>query len=68
MTYSKDSLINVAIEKLKNLGFINVTKSNILQDEVYAYHFKIFMNSLKGQNEDMDMTIKELVSKIENSK
>ncbi len=68
MTYSKDNLINVGIEKLKNLGFINVTKSNILQDEVYVYHFKIFMNSLKGQNEDMDMAIKELVSKMVNNK
>lgn len=68
MAYSKDNLINVGIEKLKNLGFINVTKENFLLDEVYKYHLKIFKNSLKGQTDNLDMTIKELVSKLENNK
>lgn len=65
MTYSKDNLLEVSIEKLKTLGFVNVTKSNIFKDEVYKYHFEIFMNSLKGQNEDMDRAIKTLVSSID---
>lgn len=65
MNYSKDKLLELGLEKLKNLGFVNVNKKNLFDDEVYKYHLKIFMNSLKGQSDIMDMTIKELVATID---
>lgn len=69
MDYSKDKLLELGLEKLRNFGFENVSMKNVFEDEVYKYHLKIFMNSLKGQNDTMDITIKELVSTIDkNSK
>jgi hypothetical protein len=65
MKYSKDKLLNIAINKLKTLGFVNVTKTNIFEDEVYKYHFKIFMKSIIGKNEDTDQIIFELFSTID---
>jgi hypothetical protein len=68
MIYSEDNLIDGCVEKLKTLGFINATKENILRDEVYKYHLKIFMNSLKGHTDNLDIAIKELISKMEKNK
>ncbi len=65
MTYSKDELLEMGINKLKNFGFVNVSRKNILEDEVYAYHFKKFMSFLLGQDEDLDSSIKELFTSID---
>lgn len=64
MIYSKENLIEGCVEKLKTLGFTNANKENILQDEVYVYHLQTFLNSLKGHTDNLDMAIKELVSKM----
>jgi len=66
MTYSKDKLIDISVSKLQKMGFINITKENIFLDEVYLYHFKAFLNALKGQYENLDVTIKELFFLIDN--
>lgn len=65
MKYSKDKLLDIGIEKLKNYGFINVTKNNVLEDEVYKYHFKKIISFLLGQDDDLDRAIKELFSSID---
>jgi hypothetical protein len=65
MAYSKDQLLEIGIHKLKNFGFVNVDKKNVLEDEVYSYHFKKFMSFLLGQNEDLDLAIKELFTSID---
>lgn len=65
MNYSKDKLLEIGIEKLKNYGFINVNKNNVFEDEVYKYHFKKFISFLLGQNDDLDAAIKELFSSID---
>lgn len=65
MTYSKERLIDIGIEKLKNFGFINVNKNNVFDDEVYKYHFKKFISIMLGQNENLDIAIKELFSSID---
>ena len=62
--YSKDKLLDIGIKKLKNFGFVNVTKTNVFEDEVYKYHLKRFMTFLKGKNEDLDQAIDELMSSI----
>lgn len=66
MIYSKDKLIEISVRKLKKMGFVNITKENILKDEVYIYHLKAFMNALKGEYENLDVAIKELFSSIDN--
>lgn len=68
MIYSEENLIDGCLKKLKNLGFLNATKENIFQDEVYKYHLKTFINSLKGHTDNLDKAIKELVLKMENNK
>jgi hypothetical protein len=68
MIYSEENLIEGCVEKLKNLGFLNATKENIFQDEVYKYHLKPFINSLKGHTDNLDKAIKELVLKMEKNK
>lgn len=65
MTYTKDNLLEIGAEKLKKFGFIHVTKNNVLEDEVYKYHFKKFISFLLGQDEDLDMAIRELFSSID---
>ena len=65
IAYSKDDLLEMGIQKLKNFGFVNVNKTNILEDEVYAYHFKKFMSFLLGQNEELDTSIKDLFTSID---
>ncbi|MES2132319.1 MAG: hypothetical protein V4506_08200 [Bacteroidota bacterium] len=65
MAYSKDELLELGIKKLKNFGFLNVNRKNVLEDAVYAYHFKKFMSFLLGQSEDLDLAIKELLTSID---
>ncbi|MDP1802016.1 MAG: hypothetical protein Q8L81_11730 [Bacteroidota bacterium] len=65
MKYSKDKLLDIGIEKLKNFGFLNVTKENIFEDEVYRYHFKKFISLRLGQENETDVVIKELFANIE---
>lgn len=65
MEYTKEQLLEIGVDKLKNYGFVNVTKSNVFEDEVYCYHFKKFMSFLLGQNEDLDKSIKELLMFID---
>lgn len=62
MKYSKDKLLDIGIKKLKNFGFVNVTRTNIFEDEVYMYYFKRFMVFLKGKSEELDRLIDELFS------
>jgi hypothetical protein len=65
MRNSKDKLVAIGIKKLKTLGFINVTRDNLFHDEVYRYHFRIFMNFMKGKNDDLDRSIDELFASLE---
>ena len=65
MIYSKENLVDIGIEKLKNFGFVNVNKKNVFDDEVYKYHFKKFMVIMLGQDENLDVAIKELFSSID---
>jgi hypothetical protein len=65
MSYSKDELLEIGINKLRTFGFVNVTKNNVFEDEVYLYHFKKFMSFLLGQNGELDTSIKELFTSID---
>lgn len=65
MMHTREKLVDIGIEKLKNFGFVNVNKTNVFVDDVYKYHFKKFMSIMLGQNENLDAVIKELFSSID---
>ncbi len=65
-TYSKDELIGIGVQKLKSFGFVYVNKTNVLEDEVYVYHFKKFMFSLLGRTPELDQSINQLLATIDN--
>lgn len=65
MNFSQQNLIRTGVAKLKNLGFVNVTKDNILKDAVYIYHLKRFLQSELGQFEKKDAEISKLLTLIE---
>lgn len=68
MSDSKDKLLELGIDKLKKFGFVNVTEKNVFEDEVYTYHFKKIIYFLLGQSEDLDRSIKELLTSIDKKK
>jgi hypothetical protein len=52
-----EQLIEKGVEKLKQFGFVNVTKENIFSDEVYCFFLIRFMNSFKGKSSSLDAQI-----------
>lgn len=57
----KESLILQGVEKLKIMGFTNVTTDNILTDEIYHLYFLSFLNNISNpKNDDEIIAIKEL--------
>jgi len=60
-----ENIFELGIKKLKNFGFVNVTKENILLDEVYSFFFLRFMSSLKGKTPELDKQIENFLNSIE---
>lgn len=65
MEFTKDSLLDIGIEKLRNFGFLHANKKNVFEDEVYKFYFKKIISSISGQSDDLDSAIKELFSSID---
>lgn len=65
---SKDRLLSMAIEKLRNFGFVNVTRANVLKDEVYRYYLKKFLLTMLGQSDATDANIDELINMLDEIK
>jgi hypothetical protein len=63
-----EQLLERGVEKLKNFGFINVNKQNLLSDEVYCFFFMRFLNSLKGENSEADLQIDKFLNHIKLNK
>lgn len=62
---SKEALLVQGVEKLKIIGFANVTIHTILTDEVYQLYFLSFLKNIsKYKNNDEIIAIKELKSLI----
>jgi hypothetical protein len=57
-------LIGQGVRKLKLFGFRNVTKENIMNDEVYRLYFERILNSNLGVRAADDETITELIAEI----
>ncbi len=64
----KTYLVEQGIKKLKIIGFTNVTKDNILTDEIYQLYFLGFINSLPVyKKQDEIKAIDELRSHLHNA-
>ncbi|WP_034921725.1 hypothetical protein [Gillisia sp. CAL575] len=62
-SYRERTLNNLAIEKLKRLGFTNVDVHTLLEDEVYrSYYVKMLKNILSRKN-CWETTIKSILKK-----
>ncbi|MGZ0017544.1 hypothetical protein [Yeosuana sp. AK3] len=63
----KESLILHGVKKLKIIGFSNVTKHNILTDEMYQRYFLNFLKKIcSTKRKDEISAIKELKAHIMN--
>jgi len=61
---TREEIVEFAISKLNSLGFVNVNKSNLLKDEVYLYHFRKLMDTIKGKNDEVDKLINTILKTI----
>ncbi|MES2139503.1 MAG: hypothetical protein V4511_07320 [Bacteroidota bacterium] len=60
----KEILIKQGVSKLKKFGFVNVNKTNILTDEVYALYFSKILQEMHGVNSEADTMINQLLESI----
>ena len=62
---SKEALLEQGVEKLKIIGFANVTTHNILSDEIYQLYFLSFLKNIYNPKNDNEIiAINELKSLI----
>ncbi|MCE9538258.1 MAG: hypothetical protein K8R85_03450 [Bacteroidetes bacterium] len=62
----KEILIKQGVSKLKKFGFINVSKTNIVTDEVYSLYFSKILQELLGINLETDAAINQLIKSMNN--
>lgn len=61
----KEALLKQGVEKLKIIGFANVTMHNILTDEIYQLYLLNFLKNISNpKSYDEIIAIKELKSLI----
>ena len=61
----KDKLLTAGVSNLKQFGYPEVNKENILTDVIYAGFFKSMLNDNKGQaGKQVDAVIYELLSVV----
>lgn len=65
---TSEYIINSAVRNLKDYGYKNVTPQNIIIDKIYSPLFKEMLSKNKGQNEEIDKIIDELLTKIDDCK
>ena len=64
----KDFLLGAGVSNLKEYGYQNVTKENILTDDIFSAFFKSSLNDNKGSqnsNRQIDGVIDELIMQID---
>ncbi len=60
----KDKLINQAVTRLRNFGFVHVNEDNIVTDEVYSLYFLKILKEMLGENAETDSVINQLLNTI----
>jgi len=64
---TKEALLIQGVEKLKIIGFTNVTIHNILTEEIYILYFSSYLKKISDPKNDNEIiAIKELKSLITN--
>lgn len=63
-SFFKETLLKEGVDKLKNLGFTNVTKLNIITDEVYSFHFSNLLLTELGIKPEADHVINALLKSM----
>lgn len=58
----KERLIRQVVNRLRNFGFVHVTKENITTDEVYSLYFSKILNDMLGENKKTDLVVKQLLN------
>jgi hypothetical protein len=57
----KEKLVIAGMKNLNEFGYPDVTKETILTDEVYKEFFKSMLNENKGNGNNIDKAIDELL-------
>lgn len=61
-----DHLIHAGVNKLRRFGFTNVSKDNILTDEVYSCFLLRLAATLKGKDKELDRQIDLFMESFKN--
>lgn len=56
-----NKLVLAGIKNLKEIGYPDVDAENIITDEVYSSFFKVMLEDNKGNGEQIDAVIDELL-------
>jgi hypothetical protein len=60
----RERLINNGIKNLKEFGYEQVNKDNILTDDVYSQFFRSMLNDSLGTIPSIDGVIKSLLTEV----
>lgn len=60
----REKLITNGVRNLKEFGYPKVNKENIFTDLVYSQFFKRMLEQSKGNRDDFDVVIDEIISEI----
>ena len=61
----REHLISNGVKNLIEFGYQNISKENILTDEVYRLFFKSMLKDNLGHSDIIDEVINELIAEIE---
>ncbi len=62
-SYRERTLNNLAIEKLKRLGFTNVDMHTLLEDEVYRSYYVKMLKNILSRKSSWETTITSILIK-----
>ena len=64
ITFIKSKLIAAGVKNLREFGYPDCTKDNILTDAIYSELFKCMLIENKGNGADIDTAIDELLTQL----
>ena len=64
-SYRENKLNNLAIERLKRLGFTNVDIHTLVEDEVYRSYYVKMLKDISSRERNWQATIETMLKKID---
>jgi hypothetical protein len=64
-SYRENKLNNLAIERLKRLGFTNVDIHTLVEDEVYRSYYVKMLKDISSRERNWQGTIETILKKID---